>query len=164
MSGKGQEAFNGLAHIQDGSGVHGGVVPFSKSVPQVTSEFIDQRRRKIGGVYIFVEEPLLKIPDVADGLAEAVDVEIEVNQMPQKRFPAGRQAWEPLLKGLGQAFQDFTKRVFVGRIGRMRPETVLVHERDLKLARRQARIKKIVALRDFRRVAAAAEAGFEATT
>src|SRR5258708_35714025 len=107
MNGEGQEIFDGLTDIQDGSRVHGMLIPLSISGPQVANEFTDQRRGNTRGGHLFIQEPLLKIPNVAGGLAEAVDIELSVEEAPQKRFPRTGQMREPLGKSLRRRFKDF---------------------------------------------------------
>jgi len=130
MSGEAQEALDGLADVHDGSGVHGSVVPLSESRTQITNKFVDQRRRKVGGVGIFVQEPLLEIPDVAGGLAKAVDIEVPIQEAPQERFPGGGQVWESLGQGSRRPFEDFAERLWgVGGIGAK--EIFFVHANDV---------------------------------
>ena len=130
MSGEAQEALDGLADVQDGSGVPGSVVPLSESGTQITNKFVDQRRRKVGGVDIFVQEPLLEIPDVAGGLAKAVDIEVPIQEAPQERFPGGGQVWESLCQGSRRPFEDFAERLWRVR-GISAKEIPFVHASDL---------------------------------
>ena len=132
MSGERQEAFDSVTDIKNGSGIHGMLVPFSKPGAQLANKLIDQRRRDVGEEYVLVEEPLLEVPVVAGGLAEAVDVEIPVKQMPQKRFPAGGQPWEAFDKGSGKPFEDFAELLLIRRISGILANGVFAHGHDLK--------------------------------
>jgi hypothetical protein len=134
MSSERQEAFNGLVDIQDSSVIHGMMVPLSKPSAQATNEFVDQRRWNVGGDHVFIQKPLLEVPDVAGRLPETINIKIHIEQVPQERLPRLSQMREPLDEGFRRRLEDFAEGLFIRRVCRISSEEVLfVHAGDFKL-------------------------------
>jgi hypothetical protein len=127
MSGECQKTFDGPTDIQDRSERYGMFILFSKAPAHVANKSIDQRRGDVNMNHVSIEEPLMEVSIVASRLADAVDVQLPVEQAPQIRLPGLGQMWEPLGKGVRRLFKDFAQGLLIGRIGWIRPKEVFVH-------------------------------------